>query len=61
MAHRTRWTCLCLLLVIFSAGASWRAELAGAQRLGSGEFLLHLARPTLQGPQLRLLGLASND
>ena len=38
MAHRARWACLCLLLAAFSAVADWRADLPGAQRLGSGEF-----------------------
>ena len=39
MAHRARWTCLCLLLAALStAAADWRAELPAARRLGVGEF-----------------------
>ncbi|ANC03043.1 periplasmic protein [Pseudomonas putida] len=57
MVHRARWTCLCLLIVAFSATADWRSQLPGAQRLGAGEFTwfglrLYTAQLWTLGPAL---------
>ncbi|HGM5578905.1 TPA: chalcone isomerase family protein [Pseudomonas putida] len=57
MAHRARWTCVCLLIAAFSATADWRAELPGAQRLGGGDFTwfglrLYTAQLWTLGPAL---------